>query len=118
MERERCSRCRGGRGPGSAGKEEEEVNSTTRDEVSPGEQWFNQETSMVERRALFCLEKELEATLKFEHGRRQQASPLWVTRILLGCLFRERLALGQAVKAFAKIQRHEIICSLVKANYL
>ena len=53
MECGQCSRCRGGHGPSSVGKEEEEVNSTTRDKVSLRELWFNQETSTVERRALF-----------------------------------------------------------------
>ena len=118
VEHGRCSRCRGGHGLGSTRKEEEEVNSTTHDEVSPGERWFNQETSTAEQRALFQLEKELEPTFRFEHGGRKQASPLWVTRILLGQLFRERLALGQAVKAFAKFQRREITRSLVKVNDL
>ena len=89
-----------------------------RDEVSSGEHWFNQETSTTERRAMFWLERELEATLKFEHGGRQQVSPLWVTRILLGWLFRERLALGRAVKAYAKFQCREIMRGLVKVNDL
>ena len=46
------------------------MNLTVHDEVSLGERWFNQETSTVEQRALFRLEKELEATLRFEHGGR------------------------------------------------
>lgn len=118
MERGRCSKCKGRRGPGSVGKEEEEVNSTVCDEVIPRERWFNQETSTVEQRDSFRLEKELEATLGFEHGRRQQASPLWVTRIMLGRLFKERLDLGRAIKAFAKFQHREIMRSLVKVNDL
>lgn len=50
----------------------------------------------MEQRALFRLEKELEATLRFEHGGWKHAN-----RILLGHLFRERLALGWVVKVFA-----------------
>lgn len=72
----------------------------------------------MERRAMFQLERELEATLKFEHGGRQQASPLWVTRILLRWLFKERLALRRAIKAYAKFQHREIMRSLVKVNDL
>lgn len=67
---------------------------------------------------MFQLEWEMDATLMFEHGGWQQASPLWVTQILLGYIFREQLALGHAVKAFAKFQRREIMQSLVKINDL
>ena len=102
VERGICSKCRSGRGLGGTGKDTEEVNSSTRDEISSGEHWFNQETSSAERRAMFQLERELETTLKFEHGGGQQASPLWVTRILLGRLFKEQLALGHVVKVYAK----------------
>lgn len=56
-------------------------------EVNPGEHWFTMETPLVKCRALFCLEKEMEATLMFEHGGSHRASQLWVTRILLGRLF-------------------------------
>lgn len=73
-------------------------------EMSSGECWFTMETSPAERQALFRLEKELEATLLFEHGGDCRASPLWVTRILLGRLFHERLSLGRVVKLFAKFQ--------------
>ena len=52
-------------------------------EVNPGEHWFNLETSSAERRTLFRLENEMEATLMFEHGGSRRASELWVTRILL-----------------------------------
>ena len=64
------------------------------------------------------MEQEMDATLMFEHGGGQQASPLWFTHILLGWIFRERLALGRAVKAFAKFQRREIMRGLVKVNSL
>ena len=67
---------------------------------------------------MFRLEREMDATLMFEYGRWQQASPLWVTQILLGRLFKEWLALGRVVKAFVKFQRKEIMRSLVKVNDL
>ena len=76
------------------------------------------ETSLAERRALFRLEKELEATLLFEHGGDCRASPLWVTRILLGRLFRECLSLGRAIKSFAKFQHREMMRGLVKLDEL
>ena len=67
---------------------------------------------------MFCLEKEMEATLMFEHGGIQTASQLWETRILLGRLFQERLSFNRAVKSFAKFQHHEIMRGLVKLNEL
>ena len=44
-ERGQCNMCWSGRGPGDMGKEDEEVNLYARDEVSPGEHWFNQENT-------------------------------------------------------------------------
>lgn len=87
-------------------------------EMSPGECWFTMENSSAERRALLRLEKELEATLLFEHRGEYGASPHWVIRILLGRLFRERLSLGRAVKSFAKFQRRKMMRGLVKLNEL
>lgn len=86
--------------------------------MSPGERWFTMETSPVERRALFQLEKELEVPLLFEHGGSCRASPLWVAQILLGRLFCERLSVGRVVKSFAKFQRREMMRGLVKLNEL
>lgn len=60
----------------------------------PSENWFQLENSTEETRELMRLEGKLNATLLFEHGRHQPASMLWVARILLSCLFWERLALG------------------------
>ena len=74
-------------------------------EANPGEHWFTMETSSVEQQALFHLEKEMEATLMFEHGGSRRASQLWVTRILLKRLFRERICLSRAMKSYAKFQR-------------
>lgn len=86
--------------------------------MRPGERWFTMENSPAERRALSRLEKELEATLLFEHGGEHRANPHWVTRILLGRLFRERLSLGRVVKSHAKFQRREMMRELVKLNEL
>ena len=72
----------------------------------------------MERRALFRLEKELEATLIFEHEGQYRAIPHWVTQILLGRLFRERLSLNRAVESFPKFQRREMMRGLVKLNEL
>lgn len=87
-------------------------------EVNLGERWFTMETSPVERQAMFHLEKETEATLIFKHGGSRRASQLWVTRILLGRLFWERLSLDRAVKSFAKFQRRQMMRGLVKLNEL
>ena len=86
--------------------------------MSPSERWFTMENSPAERRALSRLEKELEATLLFEHGGEYRASPHWVTRILLGRLFQERLSLGREVKSYAKFQCREMMRGLVKLNEL
>lgn len=108
------------RGSNSSGldKDVEETCQGVGGEVNLGERWFNLETSSSERRALFRLEREMEATLMFEHGESRRASQLWVTRILLGWLFRERLSLGRAVKSYAKFQRREMMRELVKLNEL
>ena len=103
---------------GNSEKAEAEGSQGGGQEMSPGERWFTMETSPAERRALFWLEKELEATLLFEHGGSCRANPLWVTRILLGRFFRERLSLGRAVKSFAKFQCREMMRGLVKINEL
>ena len=103
--REGChySRCGGGRVAGGSGKEAWEVQSPRGGGENPGERWFNLENSYAERCSLLRLKRELDASLIFEHGGGQRASQLWVTRILLGRLFRERLVLGRGVKMYAKI---------------
>ena len=87
-------------------------------EMSLGECWFTMETSSAERQPLLWLEKELEATLLFEHEGSCRSSPVWVTQILLGRLFPERLSLGRAVKSFAKFQHREMMRGRVKLNEL
>ena len=84
----------------------------------PSENWLRMENLVEETRALMRLEGELNATLLFEHGVYQPTSMLWVSRILLGWLFRERLALGQTVKVFSKHYRKEVMRSLVKIQDL
>lgn len=58
-----------------------------------GEAWFNQENLAVERRSMLWLEKDLEATLNFEHSDGEdsgpEVQPVWIMCILLGHLFRE-----------------------------
>ena len=88
------------------------------DEVNPGERWFNLETSPAEWHALFHLEWEMDATLMFEHRGNQRASQLWVTKIILGRLFRESLIFHWVVKSFAKFQCPKIMRGLVKLNEL
>ena len=64
----------------------------------------------------------MEATLTFEHSYDEDSGlkiqPVWITRILLGHLFRERQALGRAVKVYARFQCKEFMRSLVKINVL
>lgn len=43
---------------------------------------------------------------------------LWITRILLGRLCREQTMLGKAVEVFTKLQRKDIMCSMVKLDDL
>ena len=68
------------------------------------------------------LERELETALAFEHSDGEdnglKIQPVWITRILLGRLFRERKALGKAVKLYTRFQRREFMRSLVKINDL
>lgn len=71
---------------------------------------------------MLCLERELEATLIFKHSDDEDSGMkiqhVCITRILLGRLFRERKALGKAIKLYARFQRREFMCSLVKINDL
>lgn len=64
----------------------------------------------------------METTLHFEHDNGEEggkrASPIWVTRILLGRLFIQRKALGQVVKLYSRFQRREIMRCMVKINDL
>ena len=54
----------------------------------------------------------------FEHGGAQRASELWLTRILLGRRSWEQTTLGKAVEVFAKLQRRDIMRSMVKLHDL
>lgn len=51
------------------------------------------------------LERDLEVAINFEHSDGKDCGPkvhpVWITHILLGHLFRERQALGWAVKMYA-----------------
>ena len=57
-----CSHCKG-RSYGGSGKEAEKTNMLLGVEDNLGEQWFNRENSQAERRLMFLLEWELDATL-------------------------------------------------------
>ena len=63
-------------------------------EANLAERCYNTENSAAERQTLSRLEHELDATFRFEQGGGQGASPVWVTRIILGHLLRESMALG------------------------
>lgn len=84
----------------------------------PRERWFGLDNLPAEVHFLTCLEGELGSSLLFEHGGGQQASPLWVVRILLRCMFCERMALGWAVEVFTKHYRREAMRSMVKLRDL
>lgn len=116
-----CSRC-GGRSVGGLSKEHAFSTPLTGGANDLGEAWFRNENSTVERKSLMRLERELEAALSFEHGDGEDGGPrvhpIWITRIFLGCLFRERQALGKAVKLYARFQHREFMRSLVKINDL
>lgn len=113
-----CSRCVGGRGTDSKGKEVVENQGMGSGDEHLGERWYNMENSAAERRSLSRLEQELDAAFRFEQGGGQGSSPVWLTQILLGRLLRERLVLGRAIKMFTKFQRREIMCCMVKLNDL
>ena len=83
-----------------------------------GEAWFKLENSAAERRSMLRLERDMEAALNFEHSDGKDSGPkvhpIWITRILLGLLFRERQALRRAVKMYARFHLsaqgiHEIL---------
>ena len=116
-----CSRC-GGRSDGGSSREHAFNELLMEDPDEQGEAWFNQENTVVERRSMLQLERDLEAALNFEHldgkDSRPKVHPVWIMRILLGSLFTERQALGRAVKMYAHFQRREFLRSLVKINNL
>lgn len=115
------SRC-GGHNDGGSSKEHEFSAPLMEEDDDQGETWFKRESSSAEWRSLLRLERELEAALRFEHGDSKegesQSNPIWVTCIMLGCLFKERQVLQHAVKLYACFQRREIMCCMVKINDL
>lgn len=82
------------------------------------ENCFNAETTAIDLSILTSLERELQATFRFEDGNGRLVNLLWEVRILLGILLLERTTLGRAIKQFAKFQRREIMCGMVKLNDL
>ena len=61
-----CSRCRGGHSMGGSGKEVAENQVVGNGGENLEERWYNLENSVGERRSLFFLERELDASLRFE----------------------------------------------------
>ena len=115
------SRCVG-RSCGDYGKEAEELSAMQGEGDDQGKLWFKWENSQKERRSLFRLERELDAVLHFKHGDGMvgelKDSPIWITQILLGRLFREHQELGRAVKLYSQFHRHETMRCMVKINDL
>jgi DNA-binding XRE family transcriptional regulator len=116
-----CSRC-GDRSDGSSSREHAFSKPLMEDPDEQGEVWFNQGNLATERRSMLQLERGLEAALNFEHldgeDSGPKVQPVWITCILLGCLFREWQVLGWAVKMYARFQCREFMRSLVKINDL
>ena len=116
-----CSRC-GGQSDGNSSWEHAFSKPLMEDPNEQGEVWFNQDNSAVERCSMLQLERDLEASLIFEHldgeDSGPKVQPVWITHILLGRLFRERQVLGWVVKMYARFQRREFMRSLVKINDL
>lgn len=108
----------GGRGARGPGVDSAAVQLNGARGEDPWEKWFGLENLPVEVRALTHLEGELGSSLLFEHDGGQSANPLWVVRILLERLFRERLAFGLVVEVFAKHYRREAMRGMVKLQDL
>ena len=64
------------------------------------------------------LEKTMQAALSFMGGGEEPDNSLWLIRILLGRMIRERSEIGTGIKALAKFQRREIMHGLVKLGDL
>ena len=89
--------------PEDKGKNVEDVQSREIGEATLAESCYNAENTTTDRRILARLERELQATFRFEDGNGRSVNSLWVVHILLGRLLHERIALGRAIKKFAKI---------------
>jgi hypothetical protein len=108
----------GDRGAGISREEEVEVRLNGQGDEDPEERWFRQDNSRAETCTLTRLEGDLNLALLFEQGGGQRASQLWITRILMGRLSRERTTMGKAMEVFAKLQRRDIMRSMVKLHDL
>ena len=76
------------------------------------------ENSTGERRVIANLEKEMQAAFNFAIGGEDPDNSIWIVRILLGRMTRERTTIGRAIKSLAKFQHCEIMCGLVKLGDL
>ena len=91
------------------GKEMEENQSGARGIVSLVEKCFVAENTVDERRIMINLEKTMQAALIFAGGGDEPENSLWIIRILLGRMIRERTKIGKDIKALAKFQRREVM---------
>ena len=76
------------------------------------------ENSIGEHYVIANLEKTMQVTLNFASGGEEPDNSLWIVRILLGRMIRERTEIGRAIKSLAKFQYHEIMRGLVKLGDL
>lgn len=108
----------GDRGAGISREEKVEERVNGQGDEDPEERWFRQDNSRAEICTLTHLEGDLNLALLFEHGGGQRASQLWITRILMGRLSGERTTMGKTMEVFAKLQRRDIMRSMVKLHDL
>ena len=79
---------------------------------------FHVENTTTDCRIFASLERELQAAFQFEDDNGRQVNLIWVVRILLGRILRERTALARAIRQYTKFQRCEIMHGMVKLNDL
>ena len=113
-----CSRCLGAIQREDRVKWTEEVQSRDAGGGSLAENCFSAENSAAERRVIANLEKEMQAAFNFAVGGEEQDNAIWIDRILLGRMIRERTAIDRAIKSLVKFQRRKIMYGLVKLGDL
>lgn len=97
-----CHSWVGETGPEDKVKIVEDIQSRENGEATLAESCYNAENTAMDRWILARLERELQAMFRFEDGNGRPVNSLWVVCILLGRLLHERIALGRAIKQFAK----------------
>ena len=96
------NRCLGDQGANDKGKMVDDGQSKDSGGGMLVENCFNAENMATNRCILASLERELQAAFKFEDDKVRLVNSVWLVRILLGRLLRERTTLGRAIKQFAK----------------